>query len=677
MPPPKRDQRPLPDAGKSPQASLPKSTPIDLGTPVFGATAQAVPATPPSTLPPLADGGKASSGTQVSTKVRQNRSASRRFHTWVTGAFVLVSLLGAVAGASAISLLRIPNLPNCRAIFWPLASASARLQCADAYAAQGSVESLLAAISLVEALPPNHPLRGEINERVETWASQILTLADRTFQEGKLEEAIAIVHKIPSNTAAADEVNDRIAVWRKTWEQAESIFRKAEQYLRQSNFQEAFLAAVQLRSVENEYWANQRYEELVSLITQTRQDINTLAEAERLADGGTVENVVEALAKVMAIKPESYAYDRSRTVLKDLSRRLLDLAEVALKEKNSSRALEILGKVPAEAKMEAEIADFRTLIDAYELAGSNTVTGLESALVRLQSLGSDRPLYAKAQELKALWQKDLEGLSQLNWAQQLANPGTVDNLVRAISEAEKIKGDNPRWSEAQDAISRWRRELARVQDQPILDRAKLMAVGGDRGSLQAAIAEAETIEPDSVLYAEAQAAIGEWRWQVQQMDNEPLLEQARRLASAGDLTQAVAVASQIPAGQAVYDEAQQAIAGWKQTLEERSVTIQARQTYQQALGLAQAATVDNLVSAISLVQTIPETSADWTLAQQSANQWSWDVLQAAEAAAIQNPSQGIAIASRIPPRTEAYAEAQLRIRDWQRTLPSPIPTAPL
>ena len=62
---------------------------------------------------------------------------------------------------------------------------------------------------------------------------------------------------------------------------------------------------------------------------------------------------------------------------------------------------------------------------------------------------------------------------------------------------------------------------------------------------------------------------------------------------------------------------------------------------------------------------MPEASPDWTLARQAANQWSWDLLSVAESTATRNLDEAIAVASQIPPRTDAYAEAQLRIRDWQ------------
>jgi hypothetical protein len=585
----------------------------------------------------------------------------RRFNTWVLWAFVVVAGLGGIAGASAVSLLRIPNLPNCRAIFWPLASAATRLQCADAYADQGSVESLLAAIALVEALPDDHPLRSEINDRVEQWADTILHIADQTFNQGELEEAIRIVQQIPANTAAADEVTDRISLWEKIWAQAESIFRKAEGHLRASQFREAFTAAIQLRSIDNEYWSSTRYEELVSLISRTREEFNILANAERQAAGGTVEAIVAALEQITAIDQESYVYEAAQAALKRLSRNLLDLAETALWEENSAEALKILGQIPAAADLSEEVADFRTLVDAYELTWAGTTAGFEAAIVRLQSISSDRPLYAKAQALKEEWRWQLEGLAQLNWARQVARPGTVESLRAAIEEAAKVNDSNPIWEETQSQMDEWRTDIARIEDQPRIDRAKLIAIAGDRASLEAAIAEAGQVPSRSALYGEAQDLMADWRWRLQRMEHEPLLAQARQLADAGQVSQAIEVASRIPANQALYDEAQAAIAGWQTEQAER-------QSYQEALQIAQRGTVDALVEAIETAQAVPISSPDWTLAQRAVSEWSWNLLEVAESTALRDLSQGIAIASQIPPRTEAYAEAQLRIRAWQAAL---------
>ena len=554
-----------------------------------------------------------------------------------------------------------PICPTAGRFFWPLASAATRLQCAEAYAEQGSVESLLAAIALVEALPDDHPLRGEINDRVELWADEILHIADQTFNQGELETAIDMAQKIPQNTAAAALVSDRIERWQAIWEQAESIFRESENHLRASNFREAFSAAIQLRSVDNEYWATTRYDELTSLISRTREEVNILANAERTASRGTLEDIVAALEQVAAIAPESYVYDRAQGVLKSLSRDLLDLAEDALADQNSAEALRILAEIPNNVGLEQEVADFRTLADAYELTWARTTAGYEAAIVRLQSIGSDRPLYARARELRQQWQAELEGIAQLNWAKQVARAGTVESLRAAITEAEEIAPSNPLWDETQGQIDDWRRDIALIEDQPYIDRAKLTAIAGDRASLQAAIAEVQQIASNSALYDEAQDLMADWRWQIQRLDNQPILTEARQLANTGQLDQAISVASRIPPDQAVYDEAQAAIDGWRSRQ-------QGRESYQQALLVAETGTVSALVRAMSLALNVPESSPDWTLAQQAANQWSWDVMGIAESIAFRNPTEAADIARQIPSGTAAYPEAQQRLQEWQNPL---------
>lgn len=642
VPSSKRDQRPRSPSARSPFSE--SHTPFDAVSHKRRAA---------SVL-----GANASADTAAVEGSGRPAKRKSKFNIWVVWAFVSVSTLGGIAGASAVSLLRIPNLPNCRAIFWPLASAATRLQCADAYADQGSVENLLAAIALVEALPDDHPLRSEIDERVEAWADKILHIADQTFNRGELEDAIRIARQIPTSTSAADEVSDRIERWEAIWEQAESIFQEAENHLRASNFREAFTAAIKLRSVDNEYWANERYDELTSLISRTREEVNILANAERTAQRGTVDDILAALEQVAAIPTESYVYEEAQSVLKSMSRDLLDLAETALARQDGAEAQKILAKIPDGLGLDKEIADFRTIADAYELTWPGTTAGYEAAIVRLQSISSDRPLYAKAQALKREWNWELEGLAQLNWARQVARSGSVENLRAAITEAEEIAPSNPRWDEAQSQISDWRRDIALIEDQPIIDRAKLTAVSGDRVSLQAAIAEAQKVSDNSALYDEAQDLIADWRWQVQKLDNQPILTQARQLADTGRLNEAIEVASRIPTNQAFYDEAQTAIDDWQSRQ-------RGRQSYQQALIVAQAGSVSALAEAIALAQEVPETSSDWTLAQRAANQWSWDLLNAAETTAFQNVAEAIRIASQIPPRTDAYAEAQLRIREWQ------------
>jgi hypothetical protein len=149
-----------------------------------------------------------------------------------------------------------------------------------------------------------------------------------------------------------------------------------------------------------------------------------------------------------------------------------------------------------------------------------------------------------------------------------------------------------------------------------------------------------------------------WRSEVQQAEDGPLLAQAQQLAAAGRWQEAIAIASRIGQGRALYDQAQTNIATWQGQ-------VQGQEQLQRAYQLAQRGTVSGLVEAIQVAQQVPSSSPQRTEAAQILNRWSFDLLRLAESEARTNLSRAIDIAAVIPPQTEAYAQAQLRLREWQ------------
>jgi hypothetical protein len=579
--------------------------------------------------------------------------------SWPVWSLGLLAVVASVGVVSAISLFRIPNLPNCRAIFWPTASATTRLQCAEAYAEQGNVEGYLDAIALLESLPPDHPLRGEISQRIETWADNILDLAENAFQAGQLQEAIGMARRIPNHTAASQVVNERVGEWNQIWKEAETIYEAAETDLKNLEFQDAFSKAIQLLTVGNTYWETVKYDEMSRKIAGAREDLNELGRAKRLAGQRTVAALKEAITIAQGIESESPVYAEAQRVLRDFGQDLLSMAETALDNQDAAAARQMLDAIPAELNLGAEIADMRTIIDASQLAWQGGLTGLEGGIVRLQSIGNNRPLYGKAQALMRRWQDEVDGRSQLEWARQVALPSTTADLQAAIAEAEKISRSNPAWADAESQISRWRGQIETVEDRPILDEARQFA---QMGNLPSAIASARRIAPGRALHDEAQELINGWRGELQRAEDGPLLAQAQQLAASGRLQEAIAVASRIGRGRSLYDQAQTQITTWRGQL-------QGQQQLQQAYLLAQRGTTTALVEAIQAAQQVPNDSTQKAEANQALNRWSFDLLRLAESEARVNLSRAIEIAASIPPQTEAYAQAQLRLREWQGQMP--------
>ncbi|MEO1399809.1 MAG: chromosome segregation ATPase [Cyanobacteria bacterium J06635_1] len=575
--------------------------------------------------------------------------------------FLLISTIAVLTGSMAFaltSLFRIPNLPNCRAIFWPTASASLRLQCAESYADQGTVDFLLDAIDLVDHLPQNHALRGEIDARIEGWAEQILILADRSFQSGELDSAIATARKIPPKTAAADRVESRIRKWQRTWNDASEIYETAKKRLTERKFQEAFSATVRLLDVGNDYWRRDKYNELTKLIILAREDSAKIGKAKQASERGSIDSYKEALKLLNSISEESVLYADAQKAKKGVIKDMMRLAEVFLERQKLSQAERILKEVPRNAGYDSEIADFQVFIDAYQRAWAGDALSLDGAITRLQSLGRDRPLYGRAQTLMAQWRSELQALAQLDRARQIAAGGNVADLAAGIVEAQKIPRGNPRWEDAAPQIRRWRERIETIEDQPILTRADQLANPGTPDALRAAIQEANQIGSGRKLSEQANTRIRNWRRRIQQIEDQPLLEQARSQAASGDLAGAISTASRIGSGRALYDDAQADISDWQ-------IQTNSAQWLRDAYTAAESGSSRGLANAISIASQIPRRGSNYSEASGQIDRWSWDLLNIAERSALSDPGGAIAIAQQIPSGTAAYGDAQQRISNWQ------------
>jgi len=657
---------------------------------------------------------------------RQAIPISLKLKRWSKNWFFWAALGATVSGGmgfvAVALLLRLPSLPNCPAIFWPMASASVRLYCAQVAASKQTVNDLLEAIALVQALPRSHPLRPEINRQLQEWSLNILDLADEAFQAGQLEAAISTARKIPPDVPAYQLVEERINSWQSTWSQAEDIYRQAEAEMRQQHWHQAYMAAVRLLNVGNDYWATTKYQELNSLIETAKLDAGKLAKAQNLAKAGSLDNLLAAIKLLESINSESYIYQDAQDALPDLGRQILDLAQQALDRRDADAAIAIANQIPASTSLQMEAQDFVALANAWRNAWIGTVQSLQDAIIQAQNISSDRPLYDKAQELVSRWQLEIEDVTHLERASQLAQGGSIKDLNAAIAEAKLIPATNPLASQAAEQINRWRSQVETIEDRPYLNHALELASLGDINSLQAAITEASQIASGRALYQEAQSKIWDWTAQIQRIQDQPYLDRAEQLASAGDVTSleaAVSEASQIAPRRALSRRAQSKIQSWTAQIqriqdqplldEARALAavdnlpaaiaaaqriqpgralsrqaqnavndwqgqILARQNWQQARQVALQGTPDALVQAIRLADRVPASSSLRADANAAISGWSQQMLSIAQSRAESDIPGGIAIARLVPPGTNAYRAAQLQIAAWQKFLnPTPAP----
>ncbi|MEQ8537758.1 MAG: chromosome segregation ATPase [Coleofasciculus sp. D1-CHI-01] len=598
---------------------------------------------------------------------QQPKEPKRRFtFGWAFWVVVIMVVSGGMGFASVALLLKLPAVPNCPSIFWPTASASVRIYCAQLAANKRTTKDLLEAIALIDALPKDHPLRPEINRHIEEWSVEILAIGEEKFQAGQLEEAIEIANRIPRDVPAFTLVKEQIKAWETLWKKASGIYEQAEEQLRQSNWTLAFREAVKLTTIDNQYWAAVKYNQLVDLIQIGRDDSQKLDEAYKLSKSGRVDDILKAIEAAEKITPKSFAYKEAQDLIAESGNKLLKLATSRLEQRNWQGVLEIANKLPASVKLPDVKADLIDLANAISRAESGSSGDLEIAIASVQKLGADRPLYDEGQELIDRWQREIEDVARLERARTFASSGLVSDLQIAIAEAKLIPNRNPRYQEARAEISQWTRQIQTIEDQPYLDRATQLASFGGVQSLREAIQEARRIVPNRALYSEAQSKIKDWTRTVQRLEDQPYLDQARTLANSGNLSAAIAAAEQIKSGRVLYGEAQSLVKGWK-------TEVLGQQRLQQAYQAATPGTPDAIVEAIRLARQVPSSAKVRGDAVSAVNRWSYQLLALAQDRAAISLTEAIRLAKMIPSGTEAYNAAQVQIQGWQKILEPPPP----
>ncbi len=594
----------------------------------------------------------------ISLPQPMKETAKKPLFGWYIWAFLLVFVSGAIGLVATSILLKLPKSANCNTVFWPLASASQRLYCAELKADERTADGLLEAIKLVSNLSSDHPLRSQIDASVEEWAAEFLKLGEEKFQAGKLDEAIAIAKKIPDHLQAYELVADKIEQWQTIWSEAETTYNLVDRELRQSNWNQAFREAVKLTYVDNEYWATQKYQEAVNTIQVAREESSKLDNAYLLVRQSGVDNLLKALKETQQIPSSSYAYQESQKLVIEIENKLKTIGEELIAQEKWQELLDIANKIPLNLNIQAEVGAWSQLAKAGIAASLGTMDGLQTALIQAQDIPEASPLYEKAKSLITLWQKEKDDVTHITRARQLAQFGTVASLVSAIAEAQLIPQYNPRYQEAQKYVKDWRDNIQVIEDQPILDRAKQLGVSSDAQILQEAIAQASLISQGRVLYPEAQRHIAQWRSTIQRQEDQPILDRATNLANTNNLSGAIQTAQQIQSGRALYGEAQQKIRDWQQE-------IKGNKLLQEAKSVASQGSLDALIQAIRIVNQIPSNTRASNDGIIVMNDWSYQVLRYADSQASRSLAQAITIAQNIPSSSGAYRETRQKIRGWE------------
>ncbi len=608
-------------------------------------------------------------------RARQHRKSShdgkhwaiRLLQRWELWGLITLTVSGGLSAGSLMMLLKLPDAPTCNYhFFWFKPSASEQLYCAGQLANQRTINGLLKAIAIAYDLPKDHPLRKQIDENIETWAEQLLDLAEESFHAGEITEAISTARQIPRDTSAASLVDERIQKWESIWQEAKDYYKAAEEAMEQEKWRDAFFAAQKLQFVENRYWQTKQFDALFALIEATRESAKTLDKARDLADTGEIKNLLEAVRIVETFDEKSKLYKSARSLKNKFAEQMMEMAKASLERQDWQDAIYIARQIPADSPLKNEAVDFVDLTRAKSLADRGTPNSIREAIFLAQQIGAGRPMYAEAQRLIMTWQQDIQDLAYLEKARQQAQLGSAQDLRMAISQAQLVGRNSSYWDEAQDDINRWQNLISVQEDRPLLMQAQDLAKFGDRLSLQAAIDTAQQIRPGRELYREAQDKIDAWRGEIQRQEDQPVLDRAWKLAKAGNLQLAIAQAEKIAAGRLLYQEAQSAIFAWKTEIRER-------ESIQQASAMANGTTNPaTLLKAIETINQVSMVSPLRSQADNSINEWSTQLYNMAQNEAQYDLLRAIDIAQMIPFYAANYQVVQRQVEDWKRIV-APLP----
>lgn len=500
----------------------------------------------------------------------------RRNQSW---RWLLISLMGCITASGAaigafVWLINLPPTADCETVA-SVTTDRARLYCAQVAAETGNLDDILASLKLVGGWNQSHPLHYEVQPLVEQWSWVALKEAQQKLGNSDLEGAIKLIDYIPITSPVYETAQDSLQAWNAEWDQGDAIWQEAQAALQEQRWDVASRQILALAELQNRHWRVNQVQALSQQIRQERQARRQLARATAIAGNGGVPQLGAALKTASQISQTTYAYQDAQPYMDRWSDWLLNIGldkwyasdldeairlghNAAVNPNRAKSAQELIWLSQARQLAQASIGTWRT--------SPEQLVKLYRAMVMANRIPRDSAYYPQAQSSVTTWRTHLADLGKLQLAQLPGRIQNLDTLKLAMDQAAQIPQGSPRRRQAQTLMAHWRLETERLEDQPYLARAHQLANLNTVDGLQQAIETASQIPVHRALRNEAQSWIYVWNNQIEVLQDRPILAAARELADDSNYSQAIAKASNIRVGRALYDEAQTAIAGWRREI---------------------------------------------------------------------------------------------------------------
>jgi uncharacterized protein (UPF0548 family) len=547
---------------------------FESGDPMFDPTAVAMGIDLTPAVPPLVSAPTPIAVPRIPRprQILPKQTAPRGWSLVWLGTFCL---FGGMGMSAYLWLTGLPPLPNCKTVT-PLSSDIQRLYCAQEIARSGQLADVLTAMTLLEQWSPDHPLYKEAQQTIANWSTMVLLAARDKMLTGDLQGAVTTAKKIPSSSPTYKDAQAAIAQWQTQWSKGEVIYNKGLNAIKQQDWRVASEQVVELGYLDQDYWRLQQADVLSKRLIEERDARYSLMQAQKIAKGGDPSRLGEAIALVQQVAPKTYAWEEAQTALNQWSQTLLQRGLAQWQQGDIAGAIATAQQVPAKLDLPPEAHDLIQFSYASRLATADTskpwqpkweeIWNLLEAVAATGQISPQSPMYGQAQTSLKTWQARLQDAIQLQFADLTAGLGLSQTYDLAIAQATQITPDRPQRVQAQTLIAYWQQQRQKLEDLPYLALAQTWAASGHIPDLKLAIAQASQIPSGRALWQDAQTQITAWNRQIQTIEDQPILDKATALAKQGKLPEAIDVAAKIAHGRALYDPAQAAIGDWQATI---------------------------------------------------------------------------------------------------------------